>query len=86
MNFDSSTGYKVSLSKLFNQPVLFFLYSRFAENLIAMKRRKAYSFQLVDDGVCELSIMFDYSNELSENLLENIQYVYIYNAVSINIL
>ena len=22
MNFDSSTGYKVSLSKLFNQPVL----------------------------------------------------------------
>ena len=23
MNFDSSTGYKVSLSKLFNQPVYF---------------------------------------------------------------
>ena len=25
MNFDSSTGYKVSLSKLFNQPVLLML-------------------------------------------------------------
>ena len=49
----------------------------FVENLIAMERRNVfYSVQLVDHRAGYSSLVFDYSNKLSETYLEIIRYIY----------
>ena len=52
MNFDSSTGYKVSLSKLFNQPVYFELVIEQLERFCMLCLKSTDQFVSVSLRIC----------------------------------